>query len=231
MNYLVTGASQGIGYATVLALAERSEDRIFALSRNTERLEKLQVAVREKYGTDNVEIMPADLAQVAITEVRDWIGQHGELHGIVNNAGLLINIPFLELTAQDWERSFGVNFFAVVRLLQGLHPLMKATHIVNIGSMGGYQGSSKFPGLAAYSASKAALANLTECLAEEWKADNIRCNCLALGAVQTEMLNAAFPGYEAPVSSEKMGEMVAWFLRQGQHFFNGKVLPVAVDTP
>ena len=102
---------------------------------------------------------------------------------------------------------------------------------MNIGSMGGFQGSSKFPGLAAYSASKAALANLTECLAEEWKEAGIACNCLALGAVQTEMLAAAFPGFQAPVTSTQMGEMIAWFVKQGHQFFNGKVLPVSVSTP
>ncbi|MGH1435078.1 MAG: SDR family oxidoreductase [Lewinella sp.] len=231
MNYLVTGASQGIGFATALALASQPDDQVFALSRNSKGLALLADTARDQYGHANVEVMAADLRNVDVTDIAEWIKPFGHLHGLVNNAGLLLKASFLDSTATTWQQTFDVNFFAVVRLLQGLHPIMKNTHILNIGSMGGYQGSSKFPGLIAYSASKAALANLTECLAEEWSADNIRCNCLAPGAVQTEMLATAFPGFEAPVSSEKMGEMVAWFLREGHHFFNGKVLPVSVSTP
>lgn len=231
MNYLVTGASQGIGYATALALASRPEDRIFALSRNAQGLARLVDAAKDQYGSTNVEVLAADLAEVEAGDIAAWISPFGRLHGLVNNAGLLLKASFLESTEQTWQQTFNVNFFAVVRLLQGLYPIMEKAHILNIGSMGGFQGSSKFPGLVAYSASKAALANLTECLAEEWKAEGIRCNCLAPGAVQTEMLATAFPGFEAPVSSEKMGEMVAWFLREGHHFFNGKVLPVSVSTP
>ncbi len=231
MNYLITGASRGIGFATALALASRPEDRIFALSRNAAGLARLVDTVQDQYGSANVEVLAADLAEVAIADLVDWISPFGRLHGLVNNAGLLLKASFLDSTPATWQQTFEINFFAVVRLLQGLYPIMEKTHILNIGSMGGFQGSSKFPGLIAYSTSKAALASLTECLAEEWKADNIRCNCLAPGAVQTEMLATAFPGFEAPVSSEKMGEMVAWFLREGHHFFNGKVLPVSVSTP
>src|SRR5690606_3083816 len=104
-------------------------------------------------------------------------------------------------------------------------------HVLNIGTMGGYQGSAKFPGLLGYSDSKAAIANLAECLAEEWKENNIACNCLCLGSVQTEMLAEAFPGFQAPVSSEKMGAFIAWFAAEGHFFFNGKVLPVSASTP
>jgi NAD(P)-dependent dehydrogenase (short-subunit alcohol dehydrogenase family) len=97
--------------------------------------------------------------------------------------------------------------------------------------MGGVQGSAKFPGLAAYSSSKAALANLSELLAEELKEKNIRVNCLALGAAQTEMLETAFPGYKAPVTAAEMAQWVGWFAINGHRFFNGKVLPVALSTP
>ena len=107
----------------------------------------------------------------------------------------------------------------------------KDAHIVNIGSMGGFQGSSKFPGLSAYSASKAALHTLTECLAQEFTEQGIKVNCLALGSAQTEMLEKAFPGYESPVMAFEMGKYIADFALTGHRFFNGKVLPVAVTTP
>jgi NAD(P)-dependent dehydrogenase (short-subunit alcohol dehydrogenase family) len=97
--------------------------------------------------------------------------------------------------------------------------------------MGGVQGSSKFPGLSAYSSSKSALSGLTECLAEELKTKNIAVNCLALGAVQTEMLAKAFPGYKAPVTPSQMAEFICDFALKGQHFFNGKIIPVSSSTP
>jgi NAD(P)-dependent dehydrogenase (short-subunit alcohol dehydrogenase family) len=104
-------------------------------------------------------------------------------------------------------------------------------HIVNIGSMGGYQGSVKFPGLSAYSASKAALHTLTECLALELNDLEIKVNCLAIGSAQTEMLETAFPGYQSPVMAFEMGKYIADFAITGHRFYNGKVLPVASTTP
>src|SRR5665647_2552069 len=89
------------------------------------------------------------------------------------------------------------NFFGPGSLIRIVKPLMPSgSHIVNISSMGGYQGSSKYRGLSYYSASKAALACLTECLALEFNRFRISVNCLALGSVQTEMLDEAFPGYK-----------------------------------
>ena len=231
MNYLITGASRGIGYEAAFTLAAFAENRLFVLSRTQQGLEELVESAYKKYGYRNIEIRIADLATVDPVQIYDWIAPFGNLAGIINNAGVLINKPFLELNMEDWTHSFEVNFFSIVRLLRALHPLLTGAHILNVGSMGGFQGSSKFVGLSAYSASKAALANLTECLAEEWKSDQIVSNCLALGAVQTEMLSEAFPGFKAPLTSEEMGEMVAWFLQNGHKFFNGKVLPVSVSTP
>jgi NAD(P)-dependent dehydrogenase (short-subunit alcohol dehydrogenase family) len=97
--------------------------------------------------------------------------------------------------------------------------------------MGGFQGSAKYKGLSYYSASKAAIACLTECLAKEFSEYGIRVNCLALGAVQTEMLDEAFPGYKAPVNAKQMAEFVSGFALNGHKFFNGKILPVAIGNP
>jgi NAD(P)-dependent dehydrogenase (short-subunit alcohol dehydrogenase family) len=97
--------------------------------------------------------------------------------------------------------------------------------------MGGFQGAAKFPGLSAYSSSKAALAGLTECLAEELKSKNISVNCLAIGAVQTEMLAKAFPGYKAPLKPNQMAEFICNFALTGHTYFNGKIIPVASTTP
>jgi 3-oxoacyl-[acyl-carrier protein] reductase len=97
--------------------------------------------------------------------------------------------------------------------------------------MGGIQGSAKFPGLSAYSSSKGAVLTLTELLAEEFKETGPSFNALALGAVQTEMLEEAFPGYKAPVSAIEMAEYVMNFALNGQKLYNGKILQVSSSTP
>lgn len=97
--------------------------------------------------------------------------------------------------------------------------------------MGGVQGSMKFPGLSAYSSSKAAVITLTELLAEEYKETGPSFNVLALGAVQTEMLEEAFPGYKAPLSAEDMAEYIMDFSLTGNKYYNGKLLQVSNSTP
>ena len=153
---------------------------------------------------------------------------------LINNAGVLLNKSFEKISLGELREVYDINVFAPFRLTQAFLPLMggkKNSHVVNISSMGGVQGSVKFPGLSAYSSSKAALAGLSELLAVELKQKNIIVNCLALGAAQTEMLEKAFPGYKAPVSSSEMAELIVWFSLNGQKFFNGKVLPVAMSNP
>lgn len=234
MKIVVTGASRGIGYDAVLALATEGGHELLALSRNAGRLEALAVRVREIRPDAAFAILPFDLERPDWHSLSAAIDQLGGVDVLINNAGYLVNKPFSDLTPGDWQRSFAVNLFGAVDLIRRLLPQLERSdraHILNIGSMGGFQGSSKFPGLTAYSASKAALANLTECLAEELKAQGIAVNCLALGAVATEMLQEAFPGYQAPLSSARMGAYVARFATTGQEFFNGKILPVSVSTP
>ncbi len=230
MNIIITGASRGIGYDTALQLAKDTQHKILAISRNEEKLEQLAASSPAQ----NIEYLAYDLSRPNKDALIKKIAHWDSVDVLINNAGLLRNKPFAKLTDKDWWEIFEVNVFGIARLIRLLLPQLSSregAHIVNLGSMGGVQGSSKFTGLSAYSASKAALANLTECLAEELKEEKISVNCLALGAVQTEMLAEAFPGYQAPVESNQMGEMVAWFALQGKAFFNGKVLPVSVSTP
>ena len=151
---------------------------------------------------------------------------------VINNAGHLVNAPFTELSNLDIAAMIEVNFTGPAKLLKALMPLMNANaHVVNISSMGGFQGSSKYKGLSYYSASKAALACLSECLSAEFIEDEISVNCLALGSVQTEMLEKAFPGLKAPVQAKEMARYIADFALTGHKIFNGKVIPVAVNNP
>ncbi len=232
MNVVVTGASAGIGYGLVRILIEDTRStKVIGIARRQSRLDELtDFAVGLGLGDKFIPIC-ADICELpaeAISSVVDRVDV------LVNNAGLLINHPFDQLTDEDFQSVYRTNVFAPARLIRLLLPNMggsRQSHIVNIGSMGGVQGSSKFPGLSAYSSSKAALTGLTECLAEEFRGRNISVNCLALGAVQTEMLQAAFPGYQADLSPDEMASYIGEFAFSGHKLFNGKVLPVSSSTP
>jgi NAD(P)-dependent dehydrogenase (short-subunit alcohol dehydrogenase family) len=68
-------------------------------------------------------------------------------------------------------------------------------------------------------------------MAEELKDQHIKTNALAIGAVQTEMLTKAFPGYKAPVNSGDMADFIIDFALKGHHYINGKIIPVSLSTP
>lgn len=236
MYILITGASQGIGREIVKNLAIKGH-HIFALSRNEEKLKSLVQECKSLNKTSRVESIPYDITKLRSGEpdfIKKLKSKLPSLNILINNAGFLSPQDFQKTSYETLTKTIGVNFTAPYLLIQHLLPLLRTSenaHIVNIGSMGGVNGSAKFPGLSAYSASKGALAILTECLAEELKSENVSCNYLALGAVQTEMLKKAFPGYTAPISADKMAEFIVDFALNGQRYFNGKVIPVSISTP
>ena len=230
---IVTGASRGIGFELVQKYAEAGHE-VIALSRNSDRLEQLKEACLQLNPKAQVHILPFDLAEGDIAaQLMPFIEscfQHVDI--LINNAGALLAKPFTEISAEELERIYHVNVLSVFKLTQELIPKFSdRAHIVNISSVGGVQGSVKFSGLSAYSSSKAALVALTECLAEEYKETDLAFNCLALGAVQTEMLEEAFPGYQAPTSANDMAAYIFDFSINGQNFYKGKVLNVSKSTP
>lgn len=233
MNIVVTGASQGIGLELVKNLSMDPQNRIMAIARNHDALKNLQFACREDAGNE-IFILSKDISELGFhyQVAQEIAHKFGQVDVLVNNAGLLINKAFSDLDEDDFDRMFGVNVKSAFLMIRMMLPFFnRPAHIVNIGSMGGYQGSVKFPGLSLYSASKGALAILTECLAEELKEKEINVNCLALGSARTEMMEKAFPDFKAPVSAMEMAGFISDFALRGHRFFNGKIIPVAVTTP
>lgn len=234
MNIIVTGASRGIGKELVKSFAGESGHHIIAISRNKKLLDDLSDECMSFKSGSNVHPLPFDLGSgdiknELIPEIQNKIAS---VDILINNAGYLVNKLIESLSGEDFDQLFNVNVKSAFLLVQALIPYFKPNaHIVNISSMGGFQGSSKFPGLSLYAASKGALAILTECLAEELKDKNIKANCLALGAVQTEMLAEAFPGYEAPIQPQEMAIFIKNFALTGHQVYNGKILPVSLSTP
>jgi len=224
-NVVITGTSRGIGFELAQQFANQGH-QVLALSRNTKPLEQINHS--------NITTISIDLSnEIDIEKAVSFVTtEWKKVDILINNAGKLINKPFEQLTTQDFKEVYRVNVFAVAELTRNLLPFMqKGSHVITVSSMGGIQGSMKFPGLAAYSSAKGAVITLSELLAEEYKEQQIAFNVLALGAVQTEMLEEAFPGYEAPLSAKEMANYIFDFALTGNKYYNGKVLQVSSSTP
>lgn len=223
-NIIITGTSRGIGYELALQFANQGHN-VLAISRKTP-----QVFIDHK----NITCLSIDISdKEQFIQVEQFLNSTWKkVDVLINNAGSLLNKPFEEISFTDFENVYKVNVFAVAELTRICIPFMiKGSHVVTISSMGGIQGSMKFPGLAAYSSSKGAVITLSELLAEEYKESGIAFNVLALGAVNTEMLQEAFPGYEAPISAKEMANYIHDFSLTGNKYYNGKVLQVSSTTP
>lgn len=223
-NIIITGTSRGIGYELALHFANAGH-KVLAISRKTP-----QTLLENQ----NISCLSVDLSdEIEIQKVENFLSQSWKkVDIIIHNAGSLLLKPFSETSAEDFLSVYKVNVFAVANLTRVCLPyLQKGSHVVTISSMGGIQGSLKFAGLAAYSSSKGAVITLSELLAEEYKERGIAFNVLALGAVQTEMLAEAFPGYQAPISAEDMANYIFDFALSGNKYFNGKVLQVSSTNP
>ena len=224
-NVIITGTSRGIGFELAQLFANKNHN-VLALSRNTKSINALQ--------HENIKTISTDLSdENDLNVISEYVKTNWkQVDIIIHNAGMLVNKPFTELSTQDYLDVYKVNVFGVAELTKIMIPfLTSGSHVVTISSMGGIQGSLKFPGLAAYSSSKGAVITLSELLAEEYKEQGIAFNVLALGAVQTEMLEEAFPGYQAPTSAKEMAEYICDFSLKGNTFYNGKVLQVSSTNP
>jgi short-subunit dehydrogenase len=224
---VIVGASRGIGKELVEKFANDSSNTVFALSRNLQKMQEI-------FGhLPNVQSVAFDLTMNVAQQAKAIFENINQIDILINNAGKLVNKPFTELTHDDIAICYQVNVIGVMETTQAAVPKMidYGGHIVNISSIGGFQGSVKFAGLSAYSTSKAAVCSFTELFAEEYKNSKIKMNCLCLGAVQTEMLEEAFPGYEAPVSASKMADFITEFALTGNQWMNGKIIPVSLSTP
>lgn len=223
-NIIITGTSRGIGLELVQLFAHEGH-QVLALSRNEKPVADLKLP--------NVHNMAFDLGNPTdFEEVTKFLKEWDTVDVLINNAGSLLNKPFLETAQEEFEAVYKVNVFGVAEMTKTVLPKMgKTGHVVTISSMGGVQGSMKFPGLSAYSSSKGAVITLTELWAEEFKETGPSFNVLALGAVQTEMLEEAFPGYQAPVTALEMATYIKDFALTGHKIYNGKLLQVSSSTP
>lgn len=223
MKVVITGASRGIGFEMVKQFLANGH-QVMAISRNQDKLLEL-----EQLGANTLAF---DLTFEDFAPVIDAVKSFGKIDILINNAGALVNKPLSQMSNDDINYVYSVNVFSVIKLTRDLlSHFNNDAHIVNISSVGGVQGSVKFSGLSTYSSSKGAISILTECLAEEFKESSLRFNALALGAVQTEMLQEAFPNYQANTTAAEMANYIYRFATQDGKLYNGKILTVSSSTP
>lgn len=227
-NILITGGSKGIGKSLVLKFIEEGHN-VFVISRSENLLKNLA----SNFNENQFRYLALDLANLEEShfinqKIHDW----EKIDVLYNNAGLLIKKPFSSLTSNDFLETWKVNFLAPTMLIQSLLPKLNIeSHIVNITTMGAVQGSVKFPELSAYGSSKSAMVTLSEILAQEFGENGPRINCVALGAVQTEMFETAFPDFKAPTQPEEMAEFLFDFGLKAHKFMNGKTVQCSLSTP
>jgi 3-oxoacyl-[acyl-carrier protein] reductase len=227
-SIIITGASRGIGLELVRYFLQKTDLNVIAASRSVKNIphDFHQFQHRLQYYT--LDFLNNDSISSFIYKVKN----HEQIKYLINNAGLLINKPAAQLTPDEMNDMFSVNVTGPFRIIKELiSEFHTGSHIVNITSMGGFQGSTKYNGLSGYSASKGALNILTECLAEELKEKQISVNALALGAVQTEMLEEAFPGYSAEITPVDMANYIGGFTLDAFNYINGKIIPVSLQNP
>ena len=228
---IITGASRGIGKGIAEIFAKNGANIAFTYSSSVESAMALEkelngMGVKAKgYQSDASDFNEAQAFVDAVLVDFETVDI------LINNAGYLSNELFSKTSYESFKDTFDVNVFGLAEITRSLIPYINKTgHVVNISSIGGVNGSKKFPGLSVYSSSKAAVIALTEVLAEEYS-DGPSFNVLALGAVQTKMLKEAFPDYNAETNPNEMAKYIIDFAVNGSKLFNGKLISVSNSNP
>lgn len=184
---LVTGATEGIGRATALALG-RAGYRVGVCARTAAKVERLRKELRDA-GVEAAGA-PADVSdpEQVSRAVAHVVSELGEIEVLINNAGVLIARPFQELTLEDWDATMAVNLRGLFVVTQALLPGMRLRGrgtIVNVSSLAGRNG---FAGGTAYAASKHGVLGFSRSLMLEVRKENIRVITVCPGSVDTGML-------------------------------------------
>jgi 3-oxoacyl-[acyl-carrier protein] reductase len=209
---MITGGAKGIGRACAEAFLENGA-WVSLISRNSTELDAATKTLSKTY-PGKVSSLSGDISHPET--VTAWFEKTrkelGSPTSLINNAGIFINKSVQEQSLEEWEKVIRINLTGSFLCAQEFFKLGKAASpsrsIVNISSLAGIRGTEKFPGLSSYVASKFGVVGLTEALAVEGKALGIRVNCIAPGAVDTEMLRQAIPGMKAKATPTDIAKIV-----------------------
>ncbi|SBV91159.1 Short-chain dehydrogenase/reductase SDR [uncultured Dysgonomonas sp.] len=182
--WLVTGASKGLGLALVkLLLAENN--KVVATSRDTNDIEQ-KIGKHENLLALNVNLADSENVRNAVLQAID---KFEKIDVVVNNAGYSLYGSIESLSDKEFRQIMDINFFGTVNIIRNVMPFLrkqKSGHIINISSVAGYKGYGNSP---AYASTKFAVVGLSEALAEEVKAFNIKVTVVAPGFFRTDFLN------------------------------------------
>jgi len=222
---IVTGASSGIGLRTADRLAEAGA-RVVLFARSREEIERVAGAA-----PDQMHAVTGDLTDESDIErlFAETAERFGPCDILVNNAGALTVRPLVRLSTEEWDRVFAVNVRAVFLTCRFALASMierKRGAIVNVASISGVQGSSKFPGVTSYCASKGAVISLTEALAAEVKSHGIRVNAVSPGSVDTPMLRKANPLAKPDMTPDEVAEVILFLASDRSRPINGQNIHV-----
>jgi 2-deoxy-D-gluconate 3-dehydrogenase len=181
---LVTGASQGLGAAMAMALAESGADVVLHDRNDTCDAER---AIRERTGVRTC-CLKADLSDRSAADrlASAAVGAMGRVDILVNNAGIIRRSPAVQFSDADWDDVLEVNLTAVFRLSRAIGAGMVergSGKIVNIASLLSFQGGVTVP---SYSAAKGGVAQLTKALANEWAGRGVNVHAIAPGYMRTD---------------------------------------------
>ncbi len=205
---LVTGASRGIGEAIAKRLAGEGA-HVLAAARSVDALERVVAEITAAGGKATA--LALDLADAASIDaaVKSAIAAHGEIHVLVNNAGVTEDNLILRMGRDAWDRVLATNLTGVFLLTQAVIKGMvrkRYGRIVNVTSVVGLMGNA---GQANYAASKAGLIGLTMSVARELASRNITCNAVAPGFIATamtdKMTDAAREAMSAQIPLGRLG--------------------------
>ncbi|MGH8005046.1 MAG: SDR family NAD(P)-dependent oxidoreductase, partial [Limisphaerales bacterium] len=182
---IVTGASRGIGRAIALCFA-KNKSKVVISARSKKELGEVAQEIKKAGG--EALAVPADMADE--TQVRNLVSKTREQYGgvdiVVNNAGLGIWSPVAEMKTEDFDATFNVNLRGIFLLCREVIPHFVKKgggHFINIASVASKSANAN---LAAYCASKAALAMFSESLALEVRNQNIKVTCISPGSVASD---------------------------------------------
>ena len=224
---IITGASQGIGAASAALLAERGA-RVALVARSTDLLAAVAMQITERGGTALP--LPTDITQPAqvATAFAQVKQQWGPVDILINAAGIVANVPFIDIDIATWDAVQATNVRGMMLCCQAAFRQMaeRGGVIINFSSLAGVKNVEKFPGLSAYVTAKFAVAGLTEALAVEGKPLGIRVLAVSPGAVDTPMLRAAAPHLRAGMTPTDMARIIGFLVSDDGRHLSGTNLEI-----
>jgi 3-oxoacyl-[acyl-carrier protein] reductase len=198
---LITGASQGIGRACALVLAEAGATVALA-ARNQEKLDEVAAQISSAGGQASVFALDVTNEEQIKATVKEILAKHGRVDVLVNNAGVTKDQLFMRMKRADWDTVIHTNLTSAFLLSQAvISSMMKQRwgRIVNITSVVGQTGQA---GQVNYAASKAGLIGLTMAMAREVASRNITCNAVAPGFIETAMTSVLSDELKAKMNEQ-----------------------------